>query len=735
MHHFNTKQIFDMKTKYFNKIIIVLTGLVFLLGSCKKYLDQTPITEADPQFVFSDVPNTYKAIAGVYSRLSGDNGYGIRLSLYYTVDNDEMQGPTGASDNDRRDIARYAANSGNTQISNPFNQLFQGIEWANICIDNIPQSPLYSNGSDQQKKQLQRMYGEALTLRAQFYFEAIRNWGDLPAHFTSAAKVAGANPFPVRVDRDTLYDHIIADLKTAEGLVPWRNELTAIGDPIDERITKGTVKGLRARIALFSGGYSLRSDGTMKRRSDYLNLYQIARSETKDIIASGQHSLNPSFKSLWKDEVCARVSADPNGELMFQVSGTGLTGAEDTKLGYYNGPRTNGNGNSAINPLPTYFYLFDSTDLRRDVTIAPYNVNADGVTKTGLAITSLNDGKYRRDWITPAVSPTNATQYLSLKWQILRYSDVLLMFAEAENEINGPSADAYNAINMVRRRGFGKSINSPDATVDVSGLNKAGFFNALVRERSLELGGEGVRKYDLIRWNLLGTAIAESKANLANMGAIKPMNPYSYMASPPAYCLNVPNLPTVMYYFTNSTADDRSLWLNSFYQPAPAAPTVTKTSNYTLLPSDFGIIVKGQTIAITLPSAVANPGKVFWIKFTPNNPSATTTADWKYSLVVNPVSGQTIDNAATYAYAGTVTKASPAVVNGPSKTVGFYSNGTNWVTANSVTWISSAISTTPSTSSPLGRFATGYTPGKSELLPIPQPVLDVNPNIKQNPGY
>src|SRR5690606_20501864 len=120
----------------------------------------------------------------------------------------------------------------------------------------------------------------------------------------------------------------------AAELVPWRGELASIGDPQDERITKGTVKGLRARIALFRGGYSLRSNGTMQRGSNHLNYYQIARDECDDIITSGQHDLNPSYKSLWKDQVCAHAVTDPHGELMFQASAIGLTGAEDTKLGY-----------------------------------------------------------------------------------------------------------------------------------------------------------------------------------------------------------------------------------------------------------------------------------------------------------------------------------------------------------------------------------------------------------------
>lgn len=552
-----------MNTKHFYKLtIIAAASVVLLFASCKKYLDQQPITDVSAEVAFSDVPSAYKALAGAYSRLVGDAGFGIRLSLYYTVDNDEMQGPTGASDNDRRDIGRYAATPGNAQLTNPFNQLFTGIEYANICIANIPKMALYSGGTDQQKKQLQRMYGEALTLRAQYYDEAIVNWGDLPSHFSPASSLANDHPFPSRTDRDTLYTRLIADLKIAEDLVPWRNELSVIGDGIDERITKGTVKGLRARLALFRGGYALRSDGTMKRNADYLTFYQIARDECNDIMTSGQHALNPSYKGLWKDQVNAHAVADPQGELMFQASGIGGGGAEDNKLGYYNGPTVNGLGNKSINVLPSYFYSFDSTDLRRDVTCAVYNVAADGVTKIGQAITAICDGKYRRDWITnPSYAPTNAIQYFGLKWQILRYSDVMLMFAEAENELNGPTAAAYTAVNQVRRRGYGKTITVADATVDLpGGLSKSAFFDAVVKERSLELGGEGVRKYDLIRWNLLAARIAATKATLLAMSTLAA--PYN-------------TLPTSMYYKTTSASDDNTisggLWANSFYKAAPSA--------------------------------------------------------------------------------------------------------------------------------------------------------------------
>jgi len=608
------------------KMTTLLAGLLLLISGCQKFLDQQPISQAGPAMVFNDVESTKKALAGVYSRLMGDQGYGIRLSLYYTVDTDETMGPSGGGDNDRRDMARYLLTPGNAQLNRPFQQLFQGVEYANICITNIPKSPAYLNGTDQQKAQMKRMLGEVLTLRAQYYFEAVRIWGDLPAHFDEASVQATTDPFPKQTDRDSIYDKLLNDLEYASQLVPWKNELSAIGDQADERITKGAVKALRARIALFRGGYSLRNDGVMRRGSNYLQYYQIAKDECNDIMQSGQHQLNPSFKDLWKNQVCAHAVNDPDGELMFQASAYGNTAVEDSKLGYYNGPTMNGYGNKSINILPTYFYLFDSTDLRRDVTIAPYNVGPDGVTKICVGGTSLNDGKYRRDWITnPSFAPNNAIQYFSLKWQIIRYADVLLMYAEAENELNGPTASAYQALNQVRRRGFGVAVNTPNAAADLTGgLSQSDFFKAVVRERSLELGGEGVRKFDLIRWNLIGTAITESRNNMVSMSQSLAMSNPSYMAAYPDYSISTA-LPTSMFYFTGTTADDVTMWSNSFYNP----------------------------------------------------PYSTTPA-------------------------------------GTSK----------------ITWVSTSVNTTL-----VSRFASGFTPGKSELFPIPQPAIDANFNLKQNIGY
>ncbi|MDP9049018.1 MAG: RagB/SusD family nutrient uptake outer membrane protein, partial [Bacteroidota bacterium] len=137
-----------------------------------------------------------------------------------------------------------------------------------------------------------------------------------------------------------------------------------------------------------------------------------------------------------------------------------------------------------------------------------------------------------------------------VNWPILRFSDILLMFAETDNEINnGPSGAAISAFNEVRTRGFGGNA----ALMGVTPTTHDAFFNAIVNERSFEFGGEGLRKYDLIRWNLLNAKIISTRANLTLM--LNKQAPYN-------------NLPQSMYYKTGSQT---LVYTNSLYAPTPAA--------------------------------------------------------------------------------------------------------------------------------------------------------------------
>lgn len=537
-----------MKNRNRNKGIInslLLFTLITGVVSCEKYLTVEPVSSFGEDYVFSNTINADLAVLGVYSALGGDQGYGIRVSMYYPFDNDEMMGQSGAAgDNERRDIARFNTQPSNTQLAGPFNQLYSGVERANICIDQIPKMALYTSGTAAEQAKLKHLYGEALTLRAQFYLELLRNWGDLPAQFVPSK--LETDLFKTKTDRDSIYDKLLADLAEATTLVPWRTQAGVT----NERITQGAVRGLRARIALTRGGYSLRRNRQMERPVNYKDFYQIARTECAAIMARvSDHKLNPSYQAVFKDAICA-YKEEPNGEIIWEVGMVGGgSGFGDSKLGYYNGPRYNNTGNSALTILPTFFYAFDSTDTRRDVTCTPYNINAD-FTLVARTFQTMVDGKFRRDWTNQVAS---LAQYFGINWPMIRMSDVLLMYAEADNELsNGPTPAAKEAFEKVRLRAYGGNAS----LIGTTPSDYTGFFNAIIKERMLELGGEGIRKYDLIRWNMLGSKIAAVKEEMRKMVAKEA--PYQL-------------LPATMYYLPNQTT---MRWINSFYQlspsPAPA---------------------------------------------------------------------------------------------------------------------------------------------------------------------
>lgn len=536
----------------FKKITILslslsLTGVA--ISGCKDFLEVQPKSQISISDAFSNVPNATNALIGVYDELMGDNGYGIRINMYYPYDSDEII-VSGNIDNGRRGIGRYQLLLTNAELRNPFLQLYRGIEKANLCIEQIPLMAAYTNGSDADKKELRRLHGEALTLRAQFLFELIRNWGDVPAPFTPAYKQTDL--FIPQANRDETYAKIIEDLKIATDLVPWRTEAGVR----NERITKGAVKALRAKLAMFRGGYALRSTGKMERNADYLTYIKIARDECADLMAKrGEHTLNPSYEDIWRK--LTSFTYDPQGEIIFEVGAGGSNSTSDSRMGNYNGPSVNaasryGTGGGGLLALPNYFYAFDSTDTRRDVTVTNYAIAATNI-KSPRRLGELTDGKFRKDWRVPLLPGTALNP--GYNWPMIRFSDVLLMFAEAENEINGsPSAAAIAAFEEVRKRAF---TNKSNPAIGKTPTSKAEFFNAIVNERFLEFGSEGIRKFDLIRWNLLATKIAETRAKIADMKDRKG-----------AFA----NVPRYMFWRNNG---EEIQFLNSFYKPTAltTAPT------------------------------------------------------------------------------------------------------------------------------------------------------------------
>ena len=501
-----------MKNKFYHSIAAAVTMFaLFTLAGCKKYTEVSPASQYTIAEAFGNISNATTALVGVYDEMQGDNGYGIRINMYYPYDSDEGI-VSGNIDNGRRGVGRYQLLLTNTEILNPFNQLYRGIEKANLCIEQIPLMPQYTSGSTTDQATLKRLYGEALTLRAQYYFQLMLNWGDVPAPMIPSYKQT--NLFIPKTNRDSIYDMMLADLATAKGFVPWRTDAGARS----ERITKGAVMALRARMAMFRGGYALRSNGQMERRADYLTYYNIAKTECEELMARrDQHTLNPNYEDIWRK--VTSFTYDPQGEILFEVGAGGGNGNSDSRMGNYDGPNLSnasryGAGGGGIVMLPNYFYSFDSVDTRRDVTITHYQVTSATNIKSQRRLGELNTGKYRRDWRVPLLPGTVLN--VGYNWALIRFSDVLLMYAEAVNEINGgPTAAAIAAFEEVRKRAY----RGNTGLIGVTPVTKAAFFDAVANERYLEFGHEGVRRYDLLRWNLLSTKLSETRTKIQQMAA------------------------------------------------------------------------------------------------------------------------------------------------------------------------------------------------------------------------
>lgn len=557
------------------KIFYALAALACLatLTSCKKLLDFQSPSALNIDQTFATTDNTNNEILSIYNKVAGRSAFGDNLAFVMPEGTDEgsAQGAASFDPTQNYAISNYGENSLTGSLFDTFTQLYAGIERANIACKYIPLSAAYSGSSVSDKQLMRRYYGEALALRALCYYQLIINWGDVPGTFVPSADLP--SQFVSNTNRDSTYDHILKDLLVAESYVGWRSE---IPDYVDFRLTKGAIKALRARIALSAGGYSLHTN-TMVRRSDYQKYYKIAFDECNDVIQSGQHGLNPVFENIFKTLHTSPTRYDDAHELMFEVAMWG--GFNDSDLArtygtYFNVSTTWGKAGGGPNPIPTYFYAFQNgTDSRRDVTISTYTVGTNEV-KSLNVLTNFNFAKFRKSWTQFTAASTSLT--FGVNWPVVRYADVLLMYAEAGNELGLSGAiTPMQALQQVQKRAYGTN------PLPVTPTDKDGFFNAIVNERLLEFGGEGLRKYDLIRWNLLASKLADTKAKLQFLTVNAPAanNPYPYVPDI-VYYLQVPfqNLTctgeesSMPYYGgTNNVA---------FYTANTAVPSGYKSANF-----------------------------------------------------------------------------------------------------------------------------------------------------------
>lgn len=556
------------------KSIILLFGCL-CMASCSDFLDTESLSEQTGEVIYENEGMTRSAIMGIYSQLCDTYVYGQKMSVNWQGVSDielasgyQNDPSTTGADNG---IANYWCNwyLENTK----WEGIFKMAELASTTVDGLRKSTKLSESNT-----LQGYLGEALVLRSLAYFELVRRYGDVP-YKEGMSNSDLSNVYMGKTDRDSIYSCIIKDMKEAINYLPWMGT----SDYNSERVTKGFAKGLLARIALFAGGWSVRDGNAFDdtnvehypniegnpgmeetngfyvgRPKNWRDYYEIAEQQCAELIADSEnpHALDPDYGDIWKT-VCG-LGYNAYNENLFEVAnGVGYSGdigtlmgrAMDGNIGY--GQR--GFGGTYVSTNAYYFYSFDRADKRRDYACYWPTYKKDSDVDGGNREIMNNDimnvrlGKWSFWWTSDtyrsiAATATSRTP-TGINWIIMRYSDVLLMFAEAGYALNG-SADMINsvagisprqALEAVRQRAFG--ADSPQ----VSSYD-SDFFEAIVNERAWEFGGEGIRKLDLVRWGLLDSKIEDmKKAMLYMMDGTKTVQIFDKTYNPSDF-------PQVLYY-------------------------------------------------------------------------------------------------------------------------------------------------------------------------------------------
>ncbi len=503
-----------------NKLILLIS--IFIIGlstSCTDMLQVSSNSLLSDDVVFSNPDSTNQAIAAIYDIIGQNNSYRNRLWLQMGL-NTDIEYRSGWSSGavltlSKSDdyFALYNSNKSvgdgynNSDAANPWSRIYQGIERANLAIEGIRKYGNPAEGND-----MGQYLGEALTMRAFFYYDLVKWWGDVPARFEP---VREATIYLAKTNRDSIYNQLIMDLQEASTLLyaPGASPLTMT----TKRVSKDAARGLLARICLSAAGYSMRpiegtDDSEIKitaseaRRTE---LYTIAKNACKDIINDGHYTLAANFKDIFYDQ-CQDI--DTHGrETIWQLPyNMGLRGRMVYNLGLPRDPDGKNNTVSIggqFKVIPSFYYDYNVNDTRRDITVVPYKVSKNstlGVMEQSLSsgIVGYNIGKWRAEWVKTPISGTDD----GVSPIVLRYADVLLMYAEADLYLG--ATDGAEKFNMVRRRAFGQPVNTTSAYDLPLTLDN------IKKERAFEFCGENIRKYDLERWGELKSAIDQASANL-----------------------------------------------------------------------------------------------------------------------------------------------------------------------------------------------------------------------------
>ncbi len=449
-----------MKMKYI-KISLVFLLSLSLMQCSGDYLDKTPLDTINTGNYPSNEEELITLVNGAYQPLQWPKMYNLRMWTSDIFAGNSIVGAGGGEDGiETINLANFVTNTANEGVLDLWRGPWPGILRANIVLSAAP-------GLNIDETIKNRCMGEAYFLRAQYYFVLVRFFGDVP--LITEPQNSGSDLYPARDPKDEVYAQIISDLENAVELLPVKQDYA---DADKGRATKGSAMGMLAKVHLTRGNWQ-----------DVVNL-------TTQLEGMG-YSLNGNYGDNFNP------ATENSNESLFEVQYTANAGYgfwdnenQSSWASPFMGPRGSGMVAGAYGwnqPTQEFMDNYEAGDLRKDVTVLyEGGPDLDGIEyDTAYSFTGYNVRKFL---VPIRVTPTYDNS--PLNFPVLRYSDVLLMKAEALNEL-GQTSQAEAPLNLVRNRAGLNDISS--------GLSQAAFRQAVLKERRVELAFEGQRWFDLVR--------------------------------------------------------------------------------------------------------------------------------------------------------------------------------------------------------------------------------------------
>lgn len=454
--------------KAFKYILPVL--LIFVAG-CKKYLDRVPLDSVNATNFWQTEGDAIAAINGAYQPLQWPKLYNLRIWTTDIWAGNSVTGAGGGTDGiETQDISNFVTTTDNAAALDIWRGPAPGILRCNLVLQNVP-------GMDINAALKDRILGEAHFLRAEYYFVLVRLFGDVP--LLTKPQTPDDDLTPARTPKAVVYDTIISDLTKAVNLLPLRETYT--GTDIG-RASKGSAAGLLAKVYLTLGNYQ-----------KTLELCQQIDGMGYKLTANYADNFNPLTEN--------------NAESLFEVQYYGKTNYsfwdnenQASWVSTFTGPRNSGfvgGGYGWDQPTQEFVSSYEPGDKRKDITILYEGCPGfDGkVYKASYSYTGYN---LRKFLVPKSISPAGNTN--PNNWRTLRYADILLMKAEALNEL-GKTAEAQAPATDINSGGPLNRVRLRAGLPNVSGFNQSQLREKILHERRMELAFEGQRWFDMIRIN------------------------------------------------------------------------------------------------------------------------------------------------------------------------------------------------------------------------------------------